>query len=601
MTTSESSKGRFDYINIFPYDKLRPYQSEFLQFINRNDNVMIHAITGFGKTAMSLLSIIPQLKREKAQLYIFVRTKAQIFETFIKTLNTILNNREYGYITVLPLILKSELCILDGSDYSGFYRGLCSGIKCKYLKMAKNILEEDLPVIAEQVSISEQLYTLREYKKILKEFGCPYHVIKRCLPVADIIVTTHTYLNSNLLRELFLKKFLLSLPRKKIALIDEAHNFSYNSESQLDRATLQKAREIYPFSLFDTLESLIGKNKRIFRPNVDEEEAIFEAYINNAFNILPPKKRNKLIKVKDFLQAKGDIWISLDDTITQINPFPSKVFEFVSQYFDKSLLMSGTFQPLSFYQKLYGTSNFQSLIIPQQYPFVFKAILKDPRYCSRFTNRSDNLYTRMASLIYQLHTRNPFHTAIFSPSYEIHTNLYRKLNQVVASNDENANIYLESSDPSHITDMITELKHLRHELFMGVLGGRLSEGVEIVTDKLSPPRSLISLIIITGLPYPPPNVTHEVVFDLYTKRFGRSSQALLTDLPIIRNVLQATGRGIRQFTDFNASIILDYRAISKQIFTGKTHTFSSVNHLLNETGTFFNSMIQKFDLSTFLK
>ena len=103
-------------LELFPHSELRSYQTQFLRFIEKNPRVLIQAPVGFGKTLMSLISTIPLVQKtdpEKPQfqLWIFVRTKAQIFQVFLKEISKIANSKRYGYLTAVPLIIKSDLCL----------------------------------------------------------------------------------------------------------------------------------------------------------------------------------------------------------------------------------------------------------------------------------------------------------------------------------------------------------------------------------------------------------------------------------------------------------------------------------------------------------
>ncbi|MHA1331312.1 MAG: DEAD/DEAH box helicase, partial [Candidatus Hodarchaeales archaeon] len=184
-------------LQLFPHKELRQYQSTFLRTVEKNPKVIIHAPVGFGKTIMALISTLPLVKQNGYQLFIFVRTKAQVFRIFLDEIYKIANSQKYGYLTALPLILKADLC-LKKDEIPQFYQGVCSAIRCPLLEQTKSIPVEDFSTIVEQVPITShnEGISIETYKEAFGQFGCPYYVIRRCIPYANIIVTTHTYLKS---------------------------------------------------------------------------------------------------------------------------------------------------------------------------------------------------------------------------------------------------------------------------------------------------------------------------------------------------------------------------------------------------------------------
>ena len=83
-------------LQLFPHPELRAYQTKFLRFVEKNPKVMIHAPVGFGKTVMALISSLPLVKEKNYQMFIFVRTKAQVFRVFLDQIYKIANSKKYG-------------------------------------------------------------------------------------------------------------------------------------------------------------------------------------------------------------------------------------------------------------------------------------------------------------------------------------------------------------------------------------------------------------------------------------------------------------------------------------------------------------------------
>jgi Rad3-related DNA helicase len=563
-------------LQLFPHPELRSYQTKFLRFVEKHPKTMIHAPVGFGKTIMALISALP-LVRQNRQLYIFVRTKAQVFRVFLKEIFQIANSRKYGYLTVVPLILKADLCLkMDRIPH--FYRGVCGQIRCPFLEQTRSIPEEDFPAIVEQMPITSHNGTIaiENFQDAFKEFGCPYYVIKRCIPFSNIVVTTHTYLRSKNLQEMFSQLLTQSVYPQKIAIIDEGHNFTANIEAELTLNDLTKAHSVIPLKVIDNLQDLIQSHYGRVERSRNLSAAALDAFLDQNYNLSFVEKTH-LLKVKDFLSSQGDIWISEEDKLIQLNPFPHHVFNFVNDYFDRVILMSGTLSPLSSYKVLYGL-DYDTLRIPSDFQFSLNGILHNRLFTSKFTERTSKTYELIATVIQRLHESNPFHTIVFATSHEF--------KQKILAHISFSKVYIEN--PSISPFFIDELKEKKHECIFGVIGGKLSEGIEILDPKTN--RSLLTLIIIAGLPYPRPDATNRLLESFYVQKWGRRMAKHLNRLPVTRGVSQAIGRGIRSESDFAASLILDYRAVNMRTMLPQARVFRDIQTMFNVYDLFYIKM-----------
>ncbi len=571
-------------LQLFPHPELRAYQTKFLRFVEKNPKVMIHAPVGFGKTIMALIHALPLVKAKNYQLFIFVRTKTQVFRVFLNEIYKIANSQKYGYLTAVPLILKADLCV-KREEIPHFYRGVCGQIRCPFLEQTRSIPEEDFPAIVEQIPITahDGSISIEAYKEAFRDFGCPYHVIKRCIPYANIVVTTHTYLRSKNLQEMFSQLITQSSFPNQMAIIDEGHNFTADVESEITVNDLNKAQAIIPLKTMDILlELILSHQGRVERPR-NLSAASLDAYLDHEHKLSLVEKTH-LLKVKDFLSSRGDIWVSEENKVLQLNPYPHQAFNFVNDHFNRILLMSGTFNPLSLYQALYGL-DYATLRIPSDFQFSLNGILYQRHFTSKFTERNAKTYEAMATVIQRLHSSNPFHTIVFTTSHE--------LKQKILAYISLKTIYIEN--PSTTPFFIDELKQKRHECIFGVLGGKLSEGIEILDSKTN--RSLLSLIIIAGLPFPRPDATNNLLRSLYMQKWGWRMAKYLTMLPVTRGISQAIGRGIRSESDFAASLILDYRAVKMRTMLPRVRIFRNVQTLYNAYDLFFAKMNRLFGLS----
>ena len=89
-------------------------------------------------------------------------------------------------------------------------------------------------------------------------------------------------------------------------------------------------------------------------------------------------------------------------------------------------------------------------------------------------------------------------------------------------------------------------------IFLSVVGGRISEGMDFPSDELE-------VIIIVGIPYPPPSARQQALQKYYEKKYGNGWKYAV-EAPTTRKLLQAIGRLIRDKDDRGIAIILDERA-----------------------------------------
>jgi DNA excision repair protein ERCC-2 len=190
----------------------------------------------------------------------------------------------------------------------------------------------------------------------------------------------------------------------------------------------------------------------------------------------------------------------------------------------------------------------------------------------------------MGQVIERLHYSNPFHTIVFATSHD--------LKQKILLNTHFPDTYVEN--PGQQLYFLDELREKKHECIFGVLGGKLSEGIELLDPNTK--RSLLTLIIIAGLPFTRPDVTNQLILSLYTKKWGLRLAKHMIQLPVTRGVTQAIGRGIRSESDFAASLILDFRAVHLRSMLPPMRIFRDLQTTYNAYDIFFAKMRNRFDI-----
>jgi len=100
-------------------------------------------------------------------------------------------------------------------------------------------------------------------------------------------------------------------------------------------------------------------------------------------------------------------------------------------------------------------------------------------------------------------------------------------------------------------DKIEEFK-LKGGIFFSVMGGKISEGMDFPSEELE-------VVVIVGIPYPPPSARQHALQIYYDKKYGNGWKYAF-EAPAVRKTLQAIGRLIRKESDKGVAIILDERA-----------------------------------------
>jgi DNA excision repair protein ERCC-2 len=89
-------------------------------------------------------------------------------------------------------------------------------------------------------------------------------------------------------------------------------------------------------------------------------------------------------------------------------------------------------------------------------------------------------------------------------------------------------------------------------VFLGVQGGRTSEGVDFPGDQMNS-------VVIVGVPYAEPTPRVKAQIEYYETRFPQRGREYGYILPAMKKASQAAGRPIRTLEDRGAIVFLDYR------------------------------------------
>ncbi|MEM4434706.1 MAG: helicase C-terminal domain-containing protein, partial [Sulfolobales archaeon] len=168
------------------------------------------------------------------------------------------------------------------------------------------------------------------------------------------------------------------------------------------------------------------------------------------------------------------------------------------------------------------------------------------------------------------------------PSYEV-------MNEVVTYLKDSISIYVEN-EKSRIADIEKLLAVEPHTLINAVAGGKIVEGVEF---RDSSGLSLISAVVVCGIPYPTPDDYVEDFREALRSEVGDTADTLVMDVQASIRVAQAFGRAVRSEKDRAFIVLADRRYLKKGFreLLGLRYdaVFSDLSSLLSRLNDFFRS------------
>ena len=103
------------------------------------------------------------------------------------------------------------------------------------------------------------------------------------------------------------------------------------------------------------------------------------------------------------------------------------------------------------------------------------------------------------------------------------------------------------------------LKNHERCVVFGVARGKISEGVDMSIGG----RSMLSAVIIVGLPYPKRTELQEALYKYFREKFGDKAIEYANDIPCLNALAQSAGRLLRSPEDKGIIVIMDERAVGK--------------------------------------
>ncbi len=581
-------------MKLFPYSKIRPEQDSLIKNIvlalENKKNLIVHAPTGLGKTAASLVPCLEFALKNKLTVF-FLTSRHTQHTIAVETLKQIREKHNVKF-NVADLVGKKNMCLQDGvalispGQFHEYCKKLREEDRCEFYlntkRNSKNTAEADL--MLNNLKQFEPKHTEDINELCREENLCPYEIATSLAKESSVIISDYSYIfNPDVSRSL-LKRTGKKL-NECIVIVDEAHNLPKrvidSATKKLTSFILKRAIQEcnkYNFtdsavkltSLMSTLaeiagseesrERLLSKEEFITLVNeIQKYDELINELEGNADHIREKQKSSFTGTAADFLAN----WKGIDEGFTRIFSYKDKKMTLNYKCLDPSLItkdilkniyctiaMSGTLTPTEMYKDILGFENSEEKVFRSPFPVENRLNLIVPKTTTKFTERNDRQFEKIADEVAQITNAVPGNSLVLFPSYFIRDNVYRYLSEKL-----DKTVFLETSDMSKKdkVEMLSKFKSYSKTgaVLLGNSSGNFSEGIDLLGD-------LLKCVVIVGLPLQSPDLETQESIKYYDSKFQKGWDYGYI-LPAFNKVLQGAGRCIRSETDRGVIIFLDER------------------------------------------
>jgi DNA excision repair protein ERCC-2 len=605
MTGDSSS-----YADFFPYPEAREGQEAMMKRIEESVNAGVHicseAPNGFGKTCVTLSSVLPWTKEKNGKILYCARTHRQL-DRAMEELEKISGKQDVSGVSFRG---RRHMClnsfVLENADFVAPISEVCGQLKatgrCSYyenLRQAGNPEEllDDMP---------KKVLTAPEVSKIASSSSlCPYELTKRLAKAVDVVALSYLYVFDPWIFEVFIPD--LDTPPSKMVLVqDEAHNVPATAlDSASDSLTIgtirQALREATTYNdepskdfnraLAKTILELSSDMKqveeRLADPRKIIESTIKIAQLEHQPQILAHMKdlgtkirrgllksgkfpRSSIHRVSEFLvrwlrcaERKDYTFLLASNkgygesrrvSLDLVALDPTAVTKNVLNMVHSSIAISGTMSPLDAYAEMLGFGS-DAVKATFQSPFARRNRLGliVSGLDTSFQNRSKSTFDRMVDHCVAVADGTPSNTGIFTSSYSvgkslIDAGLEKRLRRKLFVEKPG----MKGIENDKLIDDFKKQGDRGGSVLLGVQGGRNSEGGDF-------PGTDMESVVIVGVPYAKPTPRMEAQINYYDERFNQKGRDYAYVLPALTRAIQAAGRPVRRLDDRGVIVLLDQR------------------------------------------
>ncbi|MFA5485625.1 MAG: ATP-dependent DNA helicase [Bacilli bacterium] len=556
----------------FPFQKVRPSQKEMMDEVEAGllnyEKRYFNAPTGSGKT---MATLYPSLKRmgERNGVKIFYLTAKGSGKIQAENALRIINQR--ARVKSINLSAKEKMCLNDkiacNPDECPFARNYYGKLKHAILDIYMNY-DEYTPSLILEIAKKHEL--------------CPFEFQLDLSLFCDVIIADYNYLFDPFV---YLRRYFDQKQGEYIVLVDEAHNLGRrvndNYSKRLDFSAFYSFRKTLKGELHKEVRRLINRIVKVL-----EEYSVDIIAPLQTINEFPAKLLGYLEKFlivgSDYMQKMGkDVSDEFRDFFFDVNKF-IKIHSLINNDFvqyveidedkkffprfyikclnpetfinsaikgiDHVIFFSATLAPENYYKTILGIEN-DIIHITNPFKKDQLLIMTDATVSLYYKDREKTL-DAVVKRILKATAIKTGNYLVYTPSFAYLELLYNKLEaydgfdlevQKERMSDFEKEAYLEG-----FTFAPTKTK-----IGLAVLGGSFSEGVDLVSDRLSG-------IFILGVGYPPPSFEKELEKEYFDKILNDGVSYAYV-YPALNKILQTMGRVIRTEQDHGFILLMDRR------------------------------------------
>lgn len=560
----------------FPYRKgQKELAGGVYRTILRKKNLFIQAPTGTGKTVTTLFPAVKAVGEELGDKIFYLTAKTITAAVAKETLELFYKN---GYrAKTVQITAKEKLCIMEET--------LCNPVDCPYAKGHFDRVNDAVYELLHQMDV----YTREEMiEHAKKHMVCPFELCLDTASWADNIICDYNYVFDP---NVYLKRFFAEGVRGDyLFLVDEAHNL------------VERGREMYSAALYKEDFLIVKKLVSGRSPKLVKElqkcNQILLGYKRECEQFQYHENISEFVyalmrlagEYEQFLQKNREF--EDRDTVLDLY-FQIRNFLETSEGLDENYVIYSEHEPERFKIRLYcvdpsvnlqkrldkgrSTIFFSATLLPIQY---YKSLLstKEDNYAvyaetvfrpqqhllligsdvtSRYAQRSEEQYERMAEYIYQTGLQKKGNYIVFFPSYKMMEDVYGKF---LLKNQVQMDCIIQKSGMKEADreEFLAQFTAVRKQSMIAfcVMGGIFGEGIDLKEEQL-----IGAIIIGTGLPQI--GNEREILKQFYDRRSGCGFDYAYR-YPGMNKVLQAAGRVIRTVSDVGVILLLDERFLRRE-------------------------------------
>jgi DNA excision repair protein ERCC-2 len=631
----------------FPYASVRPYQNQFIKTVHNavseRRSVLVEGSNGLGKTISALSACLPIAIEKNLKILYVARTHRQ-HDRVIEELKEISKKQS---ISGISLRGRNEMCLnsaqfghgVDAKSLMEICEMLKTKDRCPFYTNMEEQPEDFLRVKEEIISRPHKAAEVQQICK--RNHICPYELVKAALPEMNVIALSYLYVFDPAIRNSFMKH-LDCYFQKVILVVDEAHNLPDTAieiaSSNLSLFVLKQAESEankYEHSDLASFAKLMREEVEKLAENIGKEaviapETIMEI-VKKQGNISNPRdffehahevgsliKRSLLSEGKNprsyihglsefllkWLETLGDEsflnvaskYITREKVMTAkleiVALDPSKITLPVFSTAYSNVVMSGTLQPLEAFARITKLpENTLQLVLSSPFPKEHVLSTVCLGVTTAMAKRTPGMYQTIIRRIGEVVEHTPINTGVFVASFDVlNALIYEGLDKALKKPVFRELRGMTSKANEGIVSEFKNCSKHGGAVFLGVLGGRTSEGVDF-------PGNQMNSVIVVGVPYAEPTPRVKAQIEYYEKRFPKLGREYGYILPAMKKASQAAGRPIRTLEDKGAIVFLDYRYATSYcrsfLPTWLTDNLKVVPYengaLAREIGVFFNT------------